>query len=350
MYTRLVSAAFIFAVFMGTGASVRADTVTDRIDRLEHELAVLRSELARRDELAEQKKADAKPGQESAVSFSPGKLEIKTADGNFSAGIGGNIQFDGYSLDSKQFSKSGTGFRRARLFLNGTVYKDWSYLLQVDFAGNAPLLATSYIAYRFAPQTMVYAGYPMEPFGLQNSMSNAATLFMEKPLTGLLWPGNAMGVNLRHSDGKSYGLNGGIFSIDPVNPTRTGLGDTTGWAVTGRGWGAPVNEVDSSVHVGLSGSYRNVAGYRDKSRKPYKHDFGTRAEVANLPIVLATGPLTDVDHIGLIGPELAVSHGPFELEGEYLLGWVNFRNGRRVKVESGYVEAGAFLRGRAPSL
>lgn len=324
--------------FLIAGVPAHADEISDRIGALEQELKGLRNELRQRDEKAAEEAA----GQ---MRLTPGKLEVKSADGNFSASVGGNLQLDAYTVNAGKYSSDGMAFRRARLILSGTLYRNWSYAVQVDFAGQKASIPSAYIAYAFAPQTVLYAGYPAEPFGMRNSMSNTSTLFMEAPLPGLFWPGNSMGLALRHSDGKSFGVHAGAFSVDPDSPTRTGLNGASGWAITGRGWLAPINTDDAAVHIGLSGSLRHGGGVFDADSGRRFYSFRTSPEISGQPPMLGTGKLRDVNRISLLGPELAAVYGPFEFEAEYLWGEIEGKRGRHSIVNGGFAQIGGFLNG-----
>ncbi|MGD8841852.1 MAG: porin, partial [Gammaproteobacteria bacterium] len=64
------------------------------------------------------------------------EVKISSDDGKFSTTIGGRIQVDAWAVDKDDYEdiegKSGTEFRRARIFVKGTMYDNWSYKAQYD--------------------------------------------------------------------------------------------------------------------------------------------------------------------------------------------------------------------------
>ena len=74
------------------------------------------------------------------VNVNKGGLAVKSRDGNFTTQIGGRMQLDSawYGEDNSAAGSTlgdGTKVRRARLYIKGTVNKDWFYKFEYDFAG-----------------------------------------------------------------------------------------------------------------------------------------------------------------------------------------------------------------------
>ena len=122
------------------------------------------------------------------TSFKNGRLTFKTADGNFSASLRALLQFDSaYYVEGEMpagidFS-SGNDFRRARLGLSGTLFKDWSYEFLYDLGGSGvegASLASAYIQYdALAPVHIRIGAYPT-PESFEDTTSASDLLFLER--------------------------------------------------------------------------------------------------------------------------------------------------------------------------
>ena len=79
-----------------------------------------------------------------------GPLKWETNEGEFKLQVGGRIMADfaNYSEDNVDLNgENGTEFRRARLFIAGTMFNDWDWKAQYDFAGNEAEIKDAYIRY-----------------------------------------------------------------------------------------------------------------------------------------------------------------------------------------------------------
>jgi phosphate-selective porin OprO/OprP len=84
---------------------------------------------------------------------------------------------------------SGTNFRRARLGVEGTAFRDWSYALTAEFGGSgseSPVLQQAWLDYAgwkpFGPENPVRlrAGAYTWPTGLEDATSNTDSVFIER--------------------------------------------------------------------------------------------------------------------------------------------------------------------------
>ena len=75
---------------------------------------------------------------------------------------------------------SGTGFRRARLGFEGTAFKDWSWRLEVDFAGNVVAVQDAYLQYNGLKPLSITLGQFKAPFGLESNNSDNFNSFIER--------------------------------------------------------------------------------------------------------------------------------------------------------------------------
>lgn len=100
---------------------------------------------------------------------------MKSQDGSFQAQPGALLQFDSafYNDDNTDFS-SGTELRRLRLSLGGTLFSDWDYKVEADFAGttqsgatNNVIVTDAFVRYNGLKPFAVTAGNFKVPFSLE---------------------------------------------------------------------------------------------------------------------------------------------------------------------------------------
>jgi len=139
--------------------------------------------------------------QEAAVpSVTNGRLQIASADGRFTAALRATVQYDlGYYMQSAharaltngQDFSSGSNFRRAQLGLQGKVFGDWSYYVNIDYGSGGSTgtetpghLQQGYIEYDgFGPVIFRIGAHPPSA-GLDDSYSASDQLFLERSAPG----------------------------------------------------------------------------------------------------------------------------------------------------------------------
>ena len=139
--------------------------------------------------------------QEAALpSVSNGRLQIASADGRFSAALRATVQYDvGYYMQNartRSFANgadlsSGSNFRRAQLGLQGKVFGDWSYYVNIDYGSGGSTgtetpghIQQAYIEYDgFGPFVFRIGAHPPST-GLDDSYSASDQLLMERSAPG----------------------------------------------------------------------------------------------------------------------------------------------------------------------
>jgi phosphate-selective porin OprO/OprP len=236
-------------------------------------------------------------------------LKIESQDGNFKFQVGGRVMVDAahYNKDKTKLG-SGAEIRRARLFASGTVYKDWFYKTQVDFAGDATALKDVYLGYQGFKPVKVTFGNHKEPFSLEELTSSRYITFMERGLPNAFSPGRDVGLSVS-THGESWGASAGYFFDGVKNDTSP---YNQGWGTTGRLHMAPWKNDTGVVHLGVAASYRGADGNNEVRfrERPESHVTSTR--------LVDTGTLDDFDNQTLLGAEAAAVFGPFSMQGEYI--------------------------------
>ncbi|HMO50015.1 MAG TPA: porin [Kiritimatiellia bacterium] len=240
-------------------------------------------------------------------------------DKAFRLRVGGRMQMDTafFSADealdeAKGPFDDGIKFRRARLFLSGTLYDNFEFLTEYDFAGGTQF-RTLYMGVKNIPVIgNVRAGHLLEPFGLEEFSSNNHLTLMERGGPTIFSPVRNSGLMVfNHQLEERMTWAAGVFK-DTGN-----FGDSVSneeFAVTARLTGLPylANEDRNYLHVGYNMSYRNLneEGFRARARPdsfvaPYVTDTknltADSVTLASLEAMLNLGPLTLQSEWGMAG-------------------------------------------------
>jgi phosphate-selective porin OprO/OprP len=251
-----------------------------------------------------------------------GKLEVRSRDGDFAFRLGGRLQIDAalYSNDEDTDLGSGSEFRRARLELQGTVWREWDFKFQYDFTDTgAEGLRDAYIRYTgFEPYgvTGITAGQFKEPFSLEELTSSKYITFMERALPNAFAPARNRGVGVSTAFADAVTASAGFFGEGVDSDETDGDDASEGWGGTGRVTFSPVHTATRVVHLGAAGGWRtpdegDMLRFR---QRPESHVTDVR--------LVNTGEI-DTDDFTRLGAEAAVVHGPFSLQGEYMRTHVN---------------------------
>ena len=323
------------------------EEVNARIDDLEATIDALRTEIA-----------DIRKTPE----FKPSP-NFKSPSGDYAFKLRGQIAADAAVFDNTKGTNDfndGTQLRRARLGVDGTIDTDWLYRLELE-VGNASRddsatgeldVKDAYIQYKGIDKTTITLGQQKTPNTLQQAISSSDTLFVENPLfveaftnritaggdykaglsakyTGINWTATA-GIF-----GENYSLNGGGNS----GGTATPVYKDEGWGPAVRLTWAPVDGVDRTLHIGLSGYWRDTGGRNAGVR------FRTGPEISvDGTRLIDTGTITANDY-SFAGAELAGQYGPVYLESEYGRTDVNRVTGPDVAFDGGYAGISYVLTG-----
>lgn len=304
-------------------------------------------------------------------------LRFTTEDGNFNLHIGGRgeVDFADAKPDSTLFNWSqgkysktsfsepktdgyGDQLRRVRFDLDGTIYGDFEFMTQVDFApsysstsvlksatlskgvltttstslstGSALSYADVWAGVKDIPYIGRFrAGQQEEPFSLEEMIRDNFRTFMESGLPFAFVPRRNTGfqvMNSAYDDRMAWSF--GYFFQQQVATSSNGVAlDTTGdlfsphldaTQFAGRLTGLPWYEADGQklLHIGVSYTYlfrsnsssSTNAGTLDFKSSPEANIFSPLVDTGNF---LATG-------VDLVDPEIALEYGPFSAQAEYV--------------------------------
>ena len=298
-------------------------------------------------------------------------VKFETRDGNFTTEIHGRMQVDSQENVNQQLNNSfvsGTGaplaldnsvgIRRARLSMEGTVYKDTDYKFEYDFAragmvgGTGATVANTqntslaggitdaFARYNFNKKLSVKLGSFKEPLTLEDTTSDIQTSFIERSMAVNAFVDNLnifkVGIGANYSADRWLvatalqtqgpgAMNGATSYVQPTVNSQSGAGNTS-WELNGRVAGTPwMASPTQLLHVGGWGSYTSVNNNMkgDGSLANGGVAFGTQMGNMDRTSILNTGNLSAsatqlATAYNRFGAETAVVLGPFSAQAEYL--------------------------------
>ncbi len=359
---RGVWSALVCGALLGASSGAAAqDTVEDLKKTVEELSQMLQDAMKRLTELEEQQKetaeavksappaaapadAQARPKDSLDVFWKEGIRLETPADENgvqpFKLRISGRIQNDWFwgesssDLDTIDSVENGVEFRRARIALSGTIYKDFLYHAEFGF-GSATEFNDVFMGVQNVPYAgTIRVGRYKEFAGLDELTSDNDTLFIERALPNVFAPGRNIGVaanNAFFDQRMTVGL--GLFH----NTDAFGFGEGDQYAFTGRVTGLPWRSEDGEnvVHIGVWGGVRATDSDDFRVRQ--------RPEIHLAPRYLDTfDEIGEIDGIALFGVDAGVTHGRFSAMGEYMMQSLDRPMGD-VTFWGAYVQGAVFL-------
>ena len=296
-----------------------------------------------------------------------GAPEFSSGDGKFKMKVRGRLDAD-YNAINQDRAITGrpdvdaAEIRRARIGVEGVVWTDVKYIVEVDFANDTTALKDAYVEYTGLAKGLGLRFGNTKTFNSLEHLTSANYLtFMERPAFVEAWGldrqiGAAAIYNAEH-----FTLAAGIFGPTPfadevwLEDVKTGAARVT-FAPINR----EVNGVNQVVHLGASWRGREGAedlrnpstaqGGSAGTLNPYNDQFFRyRARGADLHLAdrfVSTPQIFDKDTFW--GVEGAVVLGPWHVTGEYtqLEGEVSsLFQGADPTYTGWYVETGLFLTG-----
>lgn len=309
----------------------------EQYGRLMAELEQNKTQVAAEKAEVAQKLAEASKPSDVEVTIDKG-INIKTRDNSFTTKIGGRVQADAAAYGGEPDMGDGTEIRRARLYLQGTMYNDWGYKLQYDFVDTGSAgIKDAYLSYTGFDNLELKAGNFKDPFSLQEQTSSKFISFMERGLPSAFAAGRHIGV-MASTSHQHWTLAGGLFG-DTVS-TKGGE-DDEGWGAGTRATWAPVNDKAEVIHLGLGLNYRETGG---ANTARFKQQAESHLSGIN---IVDTATITAVNDFYKVGAEIATVQGPFSAQAEYIATSVNRDSGSDLDFDGWYAQVGYFLTGES---
>jgi phosphate-selective porin OprO/OprP len=262
-----------------------------------------------------------------------GAPELSSGDGKFKMKVRGRVEVDYNKANQDTRITSfpdvaGTELRRTRLGVEGVIYYDWKYIVEVDFANDAVRVRDAYLEYqgfKIGDDPLLLRAGNFKTFNTFEEETSANYLDTMERAAFI----SAFNIDRQIGFGTMYyadhyGLAAGVFGQrfpstqdNPLFPGFTGDEDLT---FAGRAYAAPINReangVPQVLHFGASARHRDAGN--DQPLFAYGNETGqtTRAaelRLTNAPVV--TGRIGEEDNFW--GLEAAALWGPFSVQGEY---------------------------------
>ena len=281
-------------------------------------------------------------------------LKFESKDGNFKAQIGGRIQVDYAKIDGDNpmvndietlegntLDGSGVEFRRARLFMSGTIYDSVDFKAQYDFAGSDADFKDVWIGLRDIPYVgVIRGGHQKEPFSLEEQTSSKYITFMERALPNAFSPSRNTGLLMKNAV-LDKRMTWGVGVFEDVDDTGDSFNDFDDWNATARITGLPWYEEDGRrlVHLGLSYTHQ----FRDDDDTTVRFRQRPESHITDARIV-NTGRF-GADDVDIVTPELALVYGPFSLQGEYTYTWTDASEADDPEFDGYYIFGSWFITG-----
>lgn len=281
-------------------------------------------------------------------------LNFESSDKAFTANIGGRIHADYGFISDDYFDTNaggaevgnGSKFRRARLGMEGTMFTDWLYGLEVNFgANNGNEFTDVFIGYQGFDNTTIKLGRHKMPSGLEEltSSNRISTMERSNPTnTFALARYNGLTVATK---GSNWTATGGTWLGDGVSAGEN-LDRDSDYGFAGRATFAPIQEKDSIVHLGLSYNHikyddsfsdDSLANNNGRLRARPNNNF-----FDNRPVQVIYAGTESANTYGL---EAATIQGPFSLQAEYFMRDLNRKEFKDADVDGWYALATFTLTG-----
>ena len=247
-----------------------------------------------------------------------GKLEFKKGDNKLR--IGGRLQGDTtWALGDANLEGEGgnpvTEFRRARMYISGTLQKYWDFKFQYDFAddqdGGAPStsgIKDAYLAYTgFDPVTITF-GHHKTPLSLEELTSSKYITFIERSqfVNGIVddtGGGRQYALSVHGYFADMFTLAGAVWAGTANEDTAE---DHTG--ITGRLTFSPIHEKTRMLHFGIGADHSEAPnGGIDIDAEPEIHPGADITETDS----------DDHEESTTWVAEASGYYGPFALQAEY---------------------------------
>ncbi|MBF0489581.1 MAG: hypothetical protein HQL15_03050 [Candidatus Omnitrophica bacterium] len=257
-------------------------------------------------------------------------FSIKSPDGAYKLKLSGFVQSDGRIFtNNKKDSSGGTStflIRRARLYVTGTVAKDFNFTLVPDFsATSGTVLTYGYMDYTKYPQFLLRAGKFVEPFSVENLQDSKFYNFAELGLPSNLYPQRDIGVQISGgvlNDAFKYAV--GIFngeydkeaySVENADPNNDK-------DVVGRIWISPFKNTHLCLVKGLSLGFAAAYGHEEGASIPTAYSSPGQVNVFTYSSgVTANGPRLRTS------PQMTYYYKSFGLLGEYVNSYQDLAKG-----------------------
>lgn len=250
-------------------------------------------------------------------------MRLETRDKKFKLKFGGRIQADFAAVDADDdikdafndgFEGHGAEFRRARLYVSGSIFDDVVFKTEYDFTEGDVDFNDMWLGLRNLPFIgRARIGHQKEPFSLEALTSSKYNPFMERGLPNAFSPGRNTGIGFDNAvldKRMTWGF--GVFQN--ADSFGDAFSDRSDYNVTARIAGLPFYEEKGKKLVHLGGGYSHQ--FRNDSNDDNAIRYRSKPEANQTGRLVDTGKIL-ADGADLFNFEAALVWGSLSLQGEY---------------------------------
>lgn len=328
-------ASSIIAIAAASASSARADNMEHleaQLETMQAQIRQLQRQIEENKAAAESAKWEAKAAKSAAESDKKDDLDLKvkwrgapelsSKDGKFKMKVRGRLNLDYNAIDQDESitgdpDVSAAEIRRARLGVEGTLWGDVDYKLEVDFANDTSALKDAYFEYTgWGPDFKLRVGNFKTFNSLEHIMSANFIEFMERAaFIEAFQLDRQIGIGGLYQR-EHFTITAGLYGPHPFDEEEWFQDVKTGAA---RVTVAPINEDAHVLH--LAGSWRQRHGATGDRADPVPDNdqfFLYRARGADLHLAnrfISSPQIFNGDTFW--GLEAAYVWGPWSVQGEY---------------------------------
>jgi phosphate-selective porin OprO/OprP len=276
-------------------------------------------------------------------------IRLDSRDEQFKIKIGGRIQVDWATLNADNdidesfpdIEGSGVEFRRARLYVSGTIYDAIEFKAQYDFAGGDSDFRDVWISLKKIPIVgSIKAGHMKEPFSLEELTSSKYLTFLERALPIVFAPSWNTGLMI-HNSALNKRMTWAVGVFEDTDDFGDSFNDFNDYNLAARMTGLPwyADGGTKLLHLGLSYSHQ----FRDEDDTTIRYRARPECHITDERLV-DTGSIA-VDDLDVINPELALVYGPLSLQAEYFHSFLDSDSADDPDFNGYYLFATYFLTG-----
>ncbi len=306
---------------------------------------------------------------------------LTSNNGDHTINLTGRVHFDARmnstaldSIPDRDTASLGDNFelRRARIGLNGKIFKDINYEIVANAVGSSTnIIDTAWMNYGFNKDAQVRVGRFKQPFSLEELTSSNSIDFMERSYVNQLIPGKQLGAMIHGEPQKGFTYGASLYQqgFDPVT-NESNMGGMAAARMTANF--AELNNIaDRVIHVGFAatgGKYQIVPTTSGNTQSSASVDTRAtimafrsenrglansyRSQIGGDQIRTATynGSANNAASVTQMmgGLELALATGPYKFQTEYAV--TNRDATHPGVVLSGTTETNASLDARAKTM
>ena len=321
----LVFVSVVLAGLSGARAEQPA-SLDEQIRALQGNMARLQNQIADLESQAARQQAVADVLKQMGIEAAPNDLRLywkdgirmDSRDGNIQLKFGGRLMYDmswiGDGDAERLVGELADGFetRRARLHVEGDLWKNVGFKWEYDWASGAAVIRDAFLEFKQLPVVgNLRLGHFKEPFSLDELTSSRYITFIERALPNVFVPSRNGGAMIYDHVGERFTWAAGVFRDTAAADGGQGRADGQ-YSFTTRLTYLPYYEDKGKrlVHLGTSYSIRHMDAVVRYRSRPEVNITAQR--------FVDTGNYFTRD-ISMIGAEGAMVWGPFHAEAEYIV-------------------------------